>query len=308
MGILVSTWAYLMSAFTPTVFRSWKLAAGRVPCYFILCLLLLESTPQTRNVVMGYLLDGQPRKLGLPSGVVQRVHNSSHNLSTTMLPPLLGIPVVTQYPWYPESAEYRHIVGNMVQVSLSPGYTSHFLFNKVSWGNKKVPLVLEMWKYLKGIDYAVAVSYKSYRGHEWRIIDDFTMFKMGPSTSNDYLFLLNPNGTRGRLTQMQMRNVREAAFKAKDALETEALPTQSSMYYIDSAKNILPVIFGLSVAAISICIFIFGWIFVVKFRQYRKGKKFPKDRKMHGKHATKGAPEYVRVAELAGVTPEGEIP
>eukprot|EP00922_Rhytidocystis_sp_ex-Travisia-forbesii_P048224 GHVS01071836.1.p1 GENE.GHVS01071836.1~~GHVS01071836.1.p1 ORF type:complete len:302 (+),score=27.40 GHVS01071836.1:43-906(+) len=58
MAILVSTWAYVMSAFTPTVFRSRKLAAGRVPCYFILCLLLLEGTPQTRNVSMGFVLGG----------------------------------------------------------------------------------------------------------------------------------------------------------------------------------------------------------------------------------------------------------
>eukprot|EP00922_Rhytidocystis_sp_ex-Travisia-forbesii_P035315 GHVS01052400.1.p1 GENE.GHVS01052400.1~~GHVS01052400.1.p1 ORF type:complete len:388 (-),score=34.50 GHVS01052400.1:489-1652(-) len=60
MAILVLARAYVRSRFTPTVFRSWRLAAGRLPCYFILCLLLLEATPQTRKVAMGYLLDGLP--------------------------------------------------------------------------------------------------------------------------------------------------------------------------------------------------------------------------------------------------------
>eukprot|EP00922_Rhytidocystis_sp_ex-Travisia-forbesii_P048211 GHVS01071822.1.p1 GENE.GHVS01071822.1~~GHVS01071822.1.p1 ORF type:complete len:272 (+),score=29.48 GHVS01071822.1:3-818(+) len=59
------------------------LAAGRVPCYFILCFLLLEATPQTRKVAMGYLLDAppaaegqnhhQPRKLGVTDVVAAGV-------------------------------------------------------------------------------------------------------------------------------------------------------------------------------------------------------------------------------------------
>eukprot|EP00922_Rhytidocystis_sp_ex-Travisia-forbesii_P016300 GHVS01024255.1.p1 GENE.GHVS01024255.1~~GHVS01024255.1.p1 ORF type:complete len:402 (+),score=40.06 GHVS01024255.1:130-1206(+) len=71
MAILVLARAYVRSRFTPTVFRSWRLAAGRLPCYFILCLLLLEGTPQTKKVAMGCLLDGpataegQTRKLML---------------------------------------------------------------------------------------------------------------------------------------------------------------------------------------------------------------------------------------------------
>eukprot|EP00922_Rhytidocystis_sp_ex-Travisia-forbesii_P035318 GHVS01052404.1.p1 GENE.GHVS01052404.1~~GHVS01052404.1.p1 ORF type:complete len:935 (-),score=71.47 GHVS01052404.1:186-2990(-) len=60
MAILVLARAYVRSRFTPTVFRSWRLAAGRLPCYFILCLLLLEATPQTRKVAMGILLVGAP--------------------------------------------------------------------------------------------------------------------------------------------------------------------------------------------------------------------------------------------------------
>eukprot|EP00922_Rhytidocystis_sp_ex-Travisia-forbesii_P016290 GHVS01024238.1.p1 GENE.GHVS01024238.1~~GHVS01024238.1.p1 ORF type:complete len:359 (+),score=25.64 GHVS01024238.1:47-1078(+) len=58
MAILVLARAYVRSRFTPTVFRSWRLAAGRLPCYFILCLLLLEATPQTKKVAMGWPFNG----------------------------------------------------------------------------------------------------------------------------------------------------------------------------------------------------------------------------------------------------------
>eukprot|EP00922_Rhytidocystis_sp_ex-Travisia-forbesii_P035314 GHVS01052399.1.p1 GENE.GHVS01052399.1~~GHVS01052399.1.p1 ORF type:complete len:191 (-),score=27.26 GHVS01052399.1:60-632(-) len=73
MAILVLARAYVRSRFTPTVFRSWRLAAGRLPCYFILCLLLLEATPQTRKVAMGYLLDG-------PRTAEEQVHRQTRKL------------------------------------------------------------------------------------------------------------------------------------------------------------------------------------------------------------------------------------
>eukprot|EP00922_Rhytidocystis_sp_ex-Travisia-forbesii_P005029 GHVS01007352.1.p1 GENE.GHVS01007352.1~~GHVS01007352.1.p1 ORF type:complete len:293 (-),score=17.17 GHVS01007352.1:417-1295(-) len=57
-SVVMPTCAYLRSGFTPAVFKSSKLGATRVPCYFILCLLLLDAIPQTRNVAMGFLLDG----------------------------------------------------------------------------------------------------------------------------------------------------------------------------------------------------------------------------------------------------------
>eukprot|EP00922_Rhytidocystis_sp_ex-Travisia-forbesii_P034879 GHVS01051807.1.p1 GENE.GHVS01051807.1~~GHVS01051807.1.p1 ORF type:complete len:339 (+),score=17.37 GHVS01051807.1:267-1283(+) len=81
-----------MSRLTPLVFRSWMLPAGRVPCYFILCLLLLEVTPQTRKVAMGCLLGGsstaeekdhhQPRELHPGSAVSLSSLGNPQNTST----------------------------------------------------------------------------------------------------------------------------------------------------------------------------------------------------------------------------------
>eukprot|EP00922_Rhytidocystis_sp_ex-Travisia-forbesii_P034875 GHVS01051802.1.p1 GENE.GHVS01051802.1~~GHVS01051802.1.p1 ORF type:complete len:254 (+),score=20.53 GHVS01051802.1:214-975(+) len=92
-----------MSGFTPTVFSSWKLAAGRVPCYFILCLLLLEVTPQTRKVAMGYLLNSPPtaqehdhhqtRKLG---GLVPSATLAAGIFSWATIPPTQGAVVNLQ--------------------------------------------------------------------------------------------------------------------------------------------------------------------------------------------------------------------
>eukprot|EP00922_Rhytidocystis_sp_ex-Travisia-forbesii_P024044 GHVS01035320.1.p1 GENE.GHVS01035320.1~~GHVS01035320.1.p1 ORF type:complete len:320 (+),score=35.62 GHVS01035320.1:131-1090(+) len=251
-----------MSAFTPSVFRSWKLGAGRVPCYFILCLLLLEATPQTRNVAMGYLLDAPSKAEEKDCHQTRKLIMTGVQDANTMSAPVSASVAGTPQPqavWgslfhapivavckprvkrnrkdqlaFEDGREYP--TGAYVRARLDTDCKMYFLAETTDSSREaEESFVAAMEEQLKGKDFALALWFDPFLG-KWHALADFTTFVWDQEDGSDRLYIFNANDgqTRDELKTKQLRGLRAIATKvlhpnwtAPPALTTSADLTTS---------------------------------------------------------------------------------
>eukprot|EP00922_Rhytidocystis_sp_ex-Travisia-forbesii_P035307 GHVS01052391.1.p1 GENE.GHVS01052391.1~~GHVS01052391.1.p1 ORF type:complete len:529 (-),score=29.83 GHVS01052391.1:494-2080(-) len=277
MAILVLARAYVRSRFTPTVFRSWRLAAGRLPCYFILCLLLLEATPQTRKVAMGILLVGAPTAptaiqnaqphppilgnvdvvnvtrgvsgwtngyIALPNVTIKGSGATSH---TSRLPDIkkfageLGkMRSARATPWSPKfqavaAGRKKELQKRVKRNALRKTYGSFF---EPTWGRlgrdaEKLDLLdtssfadmsfgTDMREESDNVNFSFGMlSYYDAKKQVTRFtllrdLEDFTKDPLG----NDFVYIINPNKRATRLSDQDVKTVRELVEVVRQTVAT----------------------------------------------------------------------------------------
>eukprot|EP00922_Rhytidocystis_sp_ex-Travisia-forbesii_P048216 GHVS01071827.1.p1 GENE.GHVS01071827.1~~GHVS01071827.1.p1 ORF type:complete len:290 (+),score=19.91 GHVS01071827.1:3-872(+) len=287
------------------------LAAGRVPCYFILCFLLLEATPQTRKVAMGCLLGAppaaedqnhhQPRKLGgtdvVPAGVTTGPHAtvdygtwasnaltavgtgavpSSNALTTTTVDSLFQSTkkAVTKRPGTAFSG-FSRLWGN-----ISPGATYVDLYTEEQTYREMFPARLSAA--LSGYKFPVVIVNR-FHGETWTwslMINPgkFRLHKK-PKDRYGYFFNYKNNGTLPRLNRAQRADVLSAAFNAIPgdvvSLGTEFQKIMASSSTPTTAFPIFSIV--AVVAALFVGVFSLVGIFLVVLYEV-KAKKQKRDR------------------------------
>eukprot|EP00922_Rhytidocystis_sp_ex-Travisia-forbesii_P048222 GHVS01071834.1.p1 GENE.GHVS01071834.1~~GHVS01071834.1.p1 ORF type:complete len:280 (+),score=17.11 GHVS01071834.1:3-842(+) len=277
------------------------LAAGRVPCYFILCFLLLEATPQTRKVAMGCLLGAppaaedqnhhQPRKLGgtdvVPAGVTTGPHatvdygalpsNNLTNLTTaTVVDSLFQLieKAVTKRPGTAFSG-FSRLWGN-----ISPGATYVDLYTEEQTYREMFPARLSAA--LSGYKFPVVIVNR-FHGETWTwslMINPgkFRLHKK-PKDRYGYFFNYKNNGTLPRLNRAQRADVLSAAFNAIPgdvvSLGTEFQKIMASSSTPTTAFPIFSIV--AVVAALFVGVFSLVGIFLVVLYEV-KAKKQKRDR------------------------------
>eukprot|EP00922_Rhytidocystis_sp_ex-Travisia-forbesii_P048218 GHVS01071829.1.p1 GENE.GHVS01071829.1~~GHVS01071829.1.p1 ORF type:complete len:272 (+),score=26.32 GHVS01071829.1:3-818(+) len=219
------------------------LAAGRVPCYFILCFLLLEATPQTRKVAMGYLLDAppaaegqnhhQPRKLGVTDVVAAGV---------TTVPS--GSALTTTTPFYYFIEPEKPNTGkpkpedSVVWGRILPNSKSIDLFTE-KWTHKD-HFIGRMTKALQKLDFPVVLYPRNNihtKSQTWCFLVRADNFVHDLVDGRVLGYRFNYYRHAGTLNKKQRSAVLNAAFKHIILNETMEMSRQLRRRYIGQKKT-----------------------------------------------------------------------